>query len=329
MAVRPAHQRRGIGSRFSSAPRSTSRGRRARGDRRPQAPRLLPALRLRSGPRVRPHDQTTTRPETPSSSRSSSGRARERARTGPLCPGVRRGGPGGPRGSRAALSCERALRAGEAGRVRPARLQSSGQSARRSTSARPETTVVGSVVLVARPGDRRRVAWRSAHPVGCRRGRRSGALPRERASTRRGSRWRCGRVGSATSDSRARCTVKPWWKSTPRARHRDEDRLSIGERGVREQRLPASRRRCVMKRRKPSFVRGRARIPSARSRRRRRQGDPRGDRVGLDDRPVRLILMRVGLASTRLLVESLVVPEADPLDAEQRGRGARRCVDGR
>jgi hypothetical protein len=51
------------------------------------------------------------------------------------------------------------------GSRRPARLSPAARGARRSTSARPETTVVGQVVLVARPGDRRRVAWRSAHPA--------------------------------------------------------------------------------------------------------------------------------------------------------------------
>ena len=48
------------------------------------------------------------------------------------------------------------------------------------------------------------------------------------------------------------------------------------------------------------------------------EGDPRGDRVGLDDRPVGLVLVRVGLAPAGLLVERLVVPDA--------GRRRRRAV---
>ena len=40
---------------------------------------------------------------------------------------------------------------------------------------------------------------------------------------------------------------------------------------------------------------------------------------GLDDGPVGLVLVRVGLAPARLLVERLVVPEPDGVDAEQAG----------
>ena len=49
--------------------------------------------------------------------------------------------------------------------------------------------------------------------------------------------------------------------------------------------------------------------------------DPRGDRVGLGDRPVRLVLVRVGLAAARSLVQRLVVPEPQRVDAEQLARG--------
>ena len=50
------------------------------------------------------------------------------------------------------------------------------------------------------------------------------------------------------------------------------------------------------------------------------EGDPRGDRVGFDDRPVGLVLVRIGLAPARLLVERLVVPDPDGVDPEQSGR---------
>ena len=49
--------------------------------------------------------------------------------------------------------------------------------------------------------------------------------------------------------------------------------------------------------------------------------DPRRHRCGLGDRPVRVVLVRIGLATARLLVERLVVPEADRVDLEQLGGG--------
>ena len=53
------------------------------------------------------------------------------------------------------------------------------------------------------------------------------------------------------------------------------------------------------------------------------EGDPRGDGVGLDERPVRLVVVRVGRAPARLLVERLVVPEPERRYAEQLRCGLR------
>ena len=50
---------------------------------------------------------------------------------------------------------------------------------------------------------------------------------------------------------------------------------------------------------------------------------PCGERVGLGDRPVRLILVRVGDATAGLLVQGLVVPEAHRRSPQQLRREAR------
>ena len=52
------------------------------------------------------------------------------------------------------------------------------------------------------------------------------------------------------------------------------------------------------------------------------EGDPGGDGVGLDDGPVRVVLVGVGLPAAALLVQRLVVPEAHGVDAQEAGGGA-------
>src|SRR5690606_18939951 len=58
----------------------------------------------------------------------------------------------------------------------------------------------------------------------------------------------------------------------------------------------------------------------ARLDRRAVEGDPRGDRVGLLDRPVGLVVVRIGLAAAGLLVERLVVPQAQAVGSDEGGR---------
>src|SRR5262245_65947337 len=89
------------------------------------------------------------------------------------------------------------------------------------------------------------------------------------------------------------------------ARHGDVDRISTGERGMREQRLRLPEE-DVDEAPQPELVRAGHEPHRPVLLGDVVEGSPGRDRVRLEDRPVRLILMRVGLATTRLLVERLV-----------------------
>ena len=114
--------------------------------------------------------------------------------------------------------------------------------------------------------------------------------------------------------------VSPWWNATSPGRDRrvlgrDAARLGpvLQVEAVRGEDVREGLHREAVRARHVAHAAGRA-VRAV-------EGDPRGDGVGLGERPVRLVVVRVGRAPARLLVERLVVPQAQRRLAEQLRRG--------
>ena len=119
----------------------------------------------------------------------------------------------------------------------------------------------------------------------------------------------------------ARCTVRPWWNATAALRHLDEHRLDAGDLGVGEDVLRLAEE-DVDELAQPDRVGARAGTPS----RRTSSVEPSNGIHAVTD-AVSLIgqygwsWWASVRAAAGLLVERLVVPEPDRVDAEQLGGG--------
>jgi predicted dehydrogenase len=105
------------------------------------------------------------------------------------------------------------------------------------------------------------------------------------------------------------------------ARHFHEHRLHARELRTREQRGVVVAGEDVLELPHAAAMRTGEIAHRATLDRRTAQRDPRRDRVRLRDRPIRLILMGIGAAPARALVQRLIVPKPHGGRAQQLGRG--------